>query len=46
MQSRFGAVGVVSYDPADLTVTVAAGTSCGALSAILADAGRMRRVRG
>src|SRR5437660_1154446 len=28
-------VGVVSYDPADLTVTVAAGTSCGELGAVL-----------
>jgi glycolate oxidase FAD binding subunit len=32
--------GIVSYDPADLTVTVAAGTSCATLAATLAEAGQ------
>jgi len=32
--------GVVSYDPADLTVRVGAGTTVGALAAVLADAGQ------
>jgi glycolate oxidase FAD binding subunit len=32
--------GIITFDPADLTVTVAAGTSCGELAATLADAGQ------
>src|SRR5581483_710618 len=32
--------GILTYDPAELTVTVAAGTSVAELSAVLADAGQ------
>jgi glycolate oxidase FAD binding subunit len=35
-----GPAGVVTYDPADLTVTVGAGTTVAALDALLADAGQ------